>query len=110
MLGSITSLTPISNSYANNVSKVVILGAGWGGLSAAKTIKKLNPSISVTVIEQNKHFQSCPVSNWVIGDLKSMDDITFSYDSLKNNYSIEFLHEKAEKINFNKKTYLPKIT
>ena len=103
MLGSITSLTPISNSYANNISKVVILGAGWGGLSAAKTIKKLNPSISVTVIEQNKDFQSCPVSNWVIGDLKSMDDITFSYDSLKNNYSIEFLHEKAEKINFNKK-------
>ena len=45
MLGSITSLTSISNSYANNVSKVVILGAGWGGLSAAKTIK-LNPSIA----------------------------------------------------------------
>jgi len=103
ILGSVNTLSYVRNSYSKSIGKVVILGAGWGGLSAAKTIKKLNPNIGVTIIEQNKSFQSCPVSNWVIGDLKSMDDITFSFQTLKNKYAIEFLHERANKIDFDKK-------
>src|SRR5210317_267161 len=35
------------------------------------------------------------MSNWVIGQLKNIDDITFNFDSLKNNYGIKFIHETA---------------
>ena len=38
----------IGSSYAKHLGKVVILGGGWGGLSVAKTIKRLNSSIDVT--------------------------------------------------------------
>ncbi len=93
----------IGSSYAKNIGKVVILGAGWGGLSAAKTIKRLNPSIDVTIIEKNNNFKSCPMSNWVIGQIKFMEDITFSYKTLKEKYSINFVHDEAKSIDYNRK-------
>jgi len=103
ILSASSSLMKVNTSFAKHSGKVVILGAGWGGLSAAKTIKMLNPSIDVTIIEKNKNFKSCPVSNWVIGQIKSMEDITFSFGALKNKYSINFIHEQAIQFDFDKK-------
>ena len=75
----------VASSNAKNAGKVVIVGAGWGGLSAAKTIKRISPQVEVIIIDPNKEFISCPMSNWVIGQLKSIDDITFNFEALKNN-------------------------
>ena len=78
-LSVVSSLLPfinIHNSNAKSPGRVVILGAGWGGLSAAKTIKKISPEVEVIIIDQNRQFTSCPMSNWVIGQLKMMEDIT----------------------------------
>ncbi len=105
-LSVVSSLLPfinIHNSNAKSPGRVVILGAGWGGLSAAKTIKKISPEVEVVIIDQNRQFTSCPMSNWVIGQLKTMEDITFSFDNLKNKYSIKFIHEKALNIDPGKK-------
>jgi sulfide dehydrogenase [flavocytochrome c] flavoprotein subunit len=93
----------IADSNAKSAGKVVILGAGWGGLSAAKTIKKISPEVEVMIIDSNKKFVSCPMSNWVIGQLKNIDDITFNFDTLKNNYGIQFIHETAINIDPDKK-------
>ncbi len=96
-----SSLLPFMNiavSNAKSPGKVVIIGAGWGGLSAAKTIKKINSKVEVIIIDPNKQFVSCPMSNWVIGQLKKIDDITFNLDNLKNNYGIKFIHETATNI------------
>ena len=93
----------ISTSSAKSFAKVVILGAGWGGLSAAKTIKKISPEIEVIIIDSNKQFVSCPMSNWVIGQIRNIDDITFNFDTLKNNYDIKFIHETAINIDPDKR-------
>ena len=95
LFSSLLPFMDIASSNAKNVGKVIILGAGWGGLSAAKTIKKISPKVEVIIIDSNKEFVSCPMSNWVIGQLKNIDDITFNFDSLKNNYGIKFIHETA---------------
>ena len=105
-LGAASPLLPfinINNSNAKNAGRVVVLGAGWGGLSAAKTIKQISPNVEVIIIDKNKEFISCPMSNWVIGQLKSMEDITYSFDNLKKKYSIKFIHEEATNINLSKK-------
>ena len=76
----------ISTLLAKNISQsanILIIGGGWGGLSAAKTLKNLNPSYNITLIEKESNFVSCPISNWVIGQIKDMKDITFSYDSFR---------------------------
>ncbi len=98
--------TPIispNNVKASKSAHIVIIGAGWGGLSAAKTIRTLNKSIKITVIEKHNKFISCPISNWVIGQLKNMDDITFSYEYFINNNKINFISSSVKSINTIKK-------
>jgi len=61
---------------------VVVVGAGFGGATCAKYLRQWGPNIDVTLIEPNDKFVSCPFSNWVLGGLRTMDDITHSYDNL----------------------------
>jgi len=61
---------------------VVVVGAGFGGATCAKYLRQWDPNIDVTLIEPNDKFVSCPISNWVIGGLRTMDDITHGYDRL----------------------------
>ena len=79
---------------AKKISKsahIVIVGAGWGGLSFAKTMRYLDKNCKITIIEKNKQFISCPISNWVIGQVKGMEDITFSFENLGKFYDIGLL-------------------
>ncbi|MCL5059957.1 MAG: FAD-dependent oxidoreductase [Candidatus Thermoplasmatota archaeon] len=62
--------------------RVVVVGAGFGGATCAKYLRQWGPDIDVTLIEPNDTFVSCPISNWVIGGLRTMDDITHGYDKL----------------------------
>ena len=69
--------------------KVVIVGGGYGGATAAKYIKMWAPNVEVTLIERNADFISCPISNLVLGGSKTMRDITVSYDALQNKYGVQ---------------------
>ena len=96
-------LTNIANLSAKSPGRVVVIGGGWGGLSAAKTIKLLSPEVEVVIIEKEKVFRSCPISNWVIGQIKTMEDITFSYETLQKRYDIKFIHDIASYVDIEKK-------
>ncbi len=78
--------------------RVVILGGGWGGLTAAKYIRLLNPAVEAVLIEREPAFQSCPVSNWVIGHLRTIDDITHSHDALARIHGVRIVHAEVESI------------
>jgi NADH dehydrogenase FAD-containing subunit len=59
--------------------RVVIIGGGWGGLTAARYIKKEAPESEVVVLEKRDMFVSCPISNeWLAGEV-SMDFLTRDY-------------------------------
>jgi NADPH-dependent 2,4-dienoyl-CoA reductase/sulfur reductase-like enzyme len=62
--------------------KVVVVGAGFGGATCAKYLRMWGPNIEVTLIEPNDKFYSCPRSNGVLAGLRTMDDITKSYENL----------------------------
>ena len=84
--GAAVALTGCATQSAPSASKgnphVVVVGAGFGGATCAKYLKQWGPNIDVTLIEPNDKFVSCPISNWVLGGLKTMDDITHGYDNL----------------------------
>jgi sulfide dehydrogenase [flavocytochrome c] flavoprotein chain len=64
--------------------KVVIVGAGYGGATAAKYLSLWsNGGVDITVVEPNAEFVSCPLSNLVIGGSKQLADITVGYDGLR---------------------------
>lgn len=105
LLGAGLSLPFSSLVFSKNISKnahIVIIGAGWGGLSFARTLRYLDKNCRITIIEKEKKFISCPMSNWVIGQIKSMDEITFSYKNLAK-YEISFLNDKVKFIDSSKK-------
>ena len=81
-----------------NGPRVVVVGGGWGGATAAKYIRLQDPGIEVVMIERQPVFRSCPISNWVIGGLKNMSDITISYDSLKSKHGIKVVQDTVAAI------------
>ena len=74
--------------------QVVIIGGGAGGVIAAKYLRILDSSIEVTLIEQNKYYYSCFMSNEVLGGERTINSIKFSYEGLKK-YGIKIIHSQA---------------
>jgi len=74
--------------------KVVVVGGGTGGATAAKYIKLADPSIDVTIIEPNEAYYTCYMSNEVIAGHRTLDSIRQTYDGLKAR-GINVVHDAA---------------
>ena len=73
---------------------VVVVGGGYGGATVAKYLRMWSEGgVQVTLIERNPTFISCPISNLVIGGTKTMEDITISYDGLKNKWGVRVIQD-----------------
>lgn len=69
--------------------RVVIVGGGFGGATAAKYIRMWSENkIEVVLVERNKQFVSCPMSNTVLSGKRTIKDLTRNYDGLKK-YGIQ---------------------
>jgi sulfide dehydrogenase [flavocytochrome c] flavoprotein chain len=66
-----------------SIGRVVIVGGGFGGSTAARYLKLWGGNIDVTLVERNAQFISCPMSNLVLGGYKKLADITLGYQGLK---------------------------
>lgn len=86
-------------------AKVVVVGGGYGGATAAKYVRLLSDyAIEVVLIEPNASFVSCPISNLVIGGTKSMSDITSPYDKLGARHGVKLVKDLVASIDPVKKT------
>jgi sulfite dehydrogenase len=66
-----------------SIGRVVVVGGGFGGSTAARYLKLWGGKVDVTLVERNASFVSCPISNLVLGGYKQMADLTRGYDGLK---------------------------
>jgi len=80
----VAALAGCAAGGSSSAGRVVVVGGGYGGATAAKYVKMWAPDIDVTLIESNDYFVSCPMSNMVLGGNAQMNQITFSYDGLRN--------------------------
>jgi sulfide dehydrogenase [flavocytochrome c] flavoprotein subunit len=64
-------------------ARVVVIGGGFGGATAAKYIRRWDPSIDVVLIERDAGFVSCPISNLVLAGYSTMREISHGYDGLR---------------------------
>lgn len=86
-------------------ARVVVVGGGYGGATAAKYVRMLSDyKIDVVLIEPNRTFISCPVSNMVIGGHKQMADITSSYANLSKRHGVTVVQDMVSAIDAGKKT------
>jgi sulfite dehydrogenase len=73
--------------------RVVVVGAGYAGATAAKYIRLWAPEIEVILVERNDDFVSCPLSNLVLGGSKTLRDITVGYDGLRK-YGLKLVRDE----------------
>jgi len=84
--------------------KVVVVGAGYGGATAARYIRMWSDAqIDVTIVEPNLDFVSCPMSNLVLGGSRTLADITVSYDNLARRHGVKFVRDTATAIDADKR-------
>lgn len=76
------SLTACATTGSKPSARVVVIGGGFGGATAAKYIRHWAPQIEVVLIEPNPAFVSCPLSNLVLGGTRQIEDLTTPYDGL----------------------------
>ena len=79
-------------------AKVVVIGGGFGGASAAKYIRKLDAGINVTLIEPKARYITCPVSNWLFAGFADLDKLTVDYQALSQNYGVTVVTDTVAKI------------
>ena len=85
--------------------KVVVIGAGYAGATAAKYIRMWSDyGIQVTLVEPNAAFVSCPMSNLVLGGSKTMADITTPYDNLVKRHGVQWVQDRVSSIDVDKRT------
>lgn len=85
----------ILHAQAKKKGRLAIVGGGFGGASAARYARMTHPDLEVTLIEPKKQFITCPYSNLVLGGLRQMKDITFSYDNLAKKHGVKLVQETA---------------
>jgi sulfide dehydrogenase [flavocytochrome c] flavoprotein chain len=95
-LASFGGCASIGGAPAN--ARVVVIGGGYGGATAAKYIRLFSEgSIDVVLIEPNRAFISCPISNLVVAGMRTMSDITTSYDGLRK-HGVNVVHDMVASI------------
>ncbi len=93
-LGAVGALTLPLPAFAKTKPRVVIVGGGFGGASAARL---LAPHVDVTLIEPRDKYVACPLSNLVVVGKREIGAQTFFYNSLKA-LGVKVVQEKAQEI------------
>ena len=91
------------SALAQTRAKIVVIGGGFGGATAAKFLKRYLPAATVTLIEPNDVYHACPFSNLVIGGGRAMDQQTFGYDALRGS-GVDIIHALASDVDAIAKT------
>jgi sulfide dehydrogenase [flavocytochrome c] flavoprotein subunit len=84
-------------------ARVVVIGGGYGGATAAKYIRMWDPAIEVTLVERQANFISCPTSNLVLGGHWKMENITVPYTGLERR-GVRVVRDEVTGIDAAKKT------
>ncbi|MGQ9365251.1 FCSD flavin-binding domain-containing protein [Azospirillum sp. ST 5-10] len=63
--------------------KVVVVGGGPAGATAARYLRRFAPAVEVTLIEANRDYHTCFMSNEVLAGERAMDAIRVGYDGLR---------------------------
>ncbi|MBL8835394.1 MAG: FAD-dependent oxidoreductase [Alphaproteobacteria bacterium] len=78
--------------------RVVVIGGGWGGATAAKKIRQMDRAIQVTLVEPSASFVTCPFSNYVIAGWRQINQITHNYNALASRHGVTVVRDTAQAI------------
>jgi NADPH-dependent 2,4-dienoyl-CoA reductase/sulfur reductase-like enzyme len=77
--------------------RVVVIGGGFGGATAARYLKRGNPKLAVTLVEPAKRFYTCPFTNLHFAGLRTFDQQGHGFDDLRR-LGVQIVHERANDV------------
>ncbi len=80
-----------------SAGRVVVVGGGFGGATAARYLKRGNPKLAVTLIEPAKRFYTCPFTNLYFGGLRTFEQEGHNFDDLRR-IGVQVVHERANDV------------
>jgi sulfide dehydrogenase [flavocytochrome c] flavoprotein subunit len=75
-----------------------VVGGGYGGATAAKYLRLIDPRIQVILIEKDEKFISCALSNEVLAGERTLSSLSFSYAPLAAYYGVSVVHDEVTRI------------
>ena len=70
-------------------ARVLVVGGGYGGATAAKYIRLLSDyKIEVVLVEPGEAFVSCPISNLVLGGARQIGELSTPYTTLQSRQGV----------------------
>lgn len=84
--------------------RVVVVGGGFGGAIAAKTLRLARPELEVVLVERNRSYSALPGANWVIGGSRQIEENRLSYEVLEKKHGVRMLHGEAQLVDVAAKT------
>jgi NADPH-dependent 2,4-dienoyl-CoA reductase/sulfur reductase-like enzyme len=81
-------------AIAQGAGRVVIVGGGAGGATAAHFIKRGAPNLDVTLIEANRIYSSSFFSNLYIGGFRTLESLNHGYAGLSR-IGVKVVHDFA---------------
>jgi sulfide dehydrogenase [flavocytochrome c] flavoprotein subunit len=102
-LAGAVSLAGCATSSVPSKARVVIVGGGFGGATAAKYIRLWDPSIDVVLVERDAGFVSCPISNLVLAGYSTMQEISHGYDGLRR-HGVQVVRDEVVAVDAAKKS------
>jgi sulfide dehydrogenase [flavocytochrome c] flavoprotein subunit len=102
---SLLGLTACATTSVPTKARVVVVGGGYGGATAAKYVRLLSDyKFDVVLIEPNEAFVSCPISNLVVGGSRQIGEITTAYTGLSRNHGVTVVKDFAKSIDVARKS------
>lgn len=93
-------------AQAQTRARVVVIGAGFGGATAARYLKRFWPELEVTIVEPLAELVTCPMSNRVIHGGITLRDISHPYGRLVERANLRWVKGTADAIDFDKREVL----
>ena len=87
-----------------DTARVLVVGGGYGGATAAKYVRRLSGySIDVVLVEPESAFVSCPLSNLVVGGSRALADLTRPYGTLTSHHGVRIVRDMVAGIDADKR-------
>lgn len=100
-----TLSAPMVMGAGHGKPRVVVVGGGAGGATAARYIAKDSQgAIDVTLIEPSRRYYTCFFSNLYLGGFREMESLGHSYGGLAAEYGINVVHDWAIGVDRDAKT------
>jgi len=82
-------------AVAQSQPRVIVIGGGYGGGTAAKYLRVADAGLAVTLVEPSQRFVSCPFSNHVLAGLRTIEDLTHDYATLADRHGVKVVRQAA---------------